>query len=64
MGLGTLRGGGILGGGSPARACILGETNWKLPRILDRILPRFNVEGHAPPLDAGPVDAAPVGAPS
>jgi RND superfamily putative drug exporter len=46
----------------PALMLVLGETNWKLPRILDRVLPRFNVEGHAPPLDARqPVEPAPAG---
>ena len=31
----------------PALMLLLGELNWKLPRVLDRILPHLNVEGSA-----------------
>jgi RND superfamily putative drug exporter len=48
----------------PALMLVLGDINWKLPRALDRVLPRFNVEGHAPPVEATGVDPAPVGASS
>jgi len=37
----------------PATMELLGDRNWWLPRWLDRLLPRIDVEGH------GPVDAAP-----
>jgi RND superfamily putative drug exporter len=30
----------------PAAMLLLGERNWQIPAFLDRILPRFNVEGH------------------
>ncbi|MEV6927234.1 MMPL family transporter [Dactylosporangium sp. NPDC051485] len=42
----------------PAAMALLGRANWWLPRWLDRILPRVDVEGHAP----APVrEPAPVG---
>jgi RND superfamily putative drug exporter len=31
----------------PAVMLMLGELNWKLPRVLDRVLPHFRVEGSA-----------------
>jgi RND superfamily putative drug exporter len=31
----------------PALMLLIGKTNWALPRALDRILPRLNVEGSA-----------------
>ena len=31
----------------PATMELLGDRNWWIPRWLDRILPRINVEGHA-----------------
>jgi RND superfamily putative drug exporter len=31
----------------PAVMLLLGESNWKLPRVLDRALPHFRVEGRA-----------------
>ena len=34
----------------PATMELLGDKNWWLPRWLDRLLPRVDVEGHAPPL--------------
>jgi putative drug exporter of the RND superfamily len=39
----------------PATMELLGDRNWWLPRWLDRILPRLDVEGHAeqPPQDEG-----------
>jgi RND superfamily putative drug exporter len=45
----------------PATMELLGEANWWLPKWLDRILPRFKVEGddHASPT-AGPDGALPV----
>ncbi|MGD9796599.1 MAG: MMPL family transporter [Acidimicrobiia bacterium] len=33
----------------PATMELLGDRNWWLPRWLDRLLPRIDVEGHAPP---------------
>ncbi len=39
----------------PATMELLGDRNWWLPRWLDRLLPNFDVEGHAEPL---PDDAA------
>ena len=36
----------------PAVMMLLGEWNWKLPRVLDRILPRLNVEGESARQDA------------
>jgi len=33
----------------PGTMELLGDKNWWLPRWLDRILPNFDVEGHAPP---------------
>ncbi|MHB8694139.1 MAG: MMPL family transporter, partial [Solirubrobacteraceae bacterium] len=32
----------------PALMLLLGDVNWKLPSVLDRLLPRFNVEGSEP----------------
>jgi RND superfamily putative drug exporter len=32
----------------PAVMLMLGDLNWKLPRFLDRILPRVNIEGSEP----------------
>ncbi|WP_329182876.1 MMPL family transporter [Actinacidiphila glaucinigra] len=37
----------------PATMNLLGQANWWLPRWLDRILPHFDPEGHAPPVDTG-----------
>jgi len=31
----------------PATMELLGDRNWWIPRWLDRILPKINVEGHA-----------------
>jgi RND superfamily putative drug exporter len=44
----------------PATMELLGDRNWWLPRWLDRILPRLDVEGHAEPSpqDGGPEDRA------
>src|SRR4029453_9488207 len=45
----------------PATMELLGERNWWLPRWLDRLLPKLDVEGHAEeaaPLDTG-VDVEP-----
>ncbi len=36
----------------PALMMLLGDWNWKLPRVLDRILPRLNVEGESARDDA------------
>ena len=54
----------------PATMELLGERNWWLPRWLDRILPRIDVEGHAVPTgsdddpgDAGPPDGSGGGGP-
>jgi RND superfamily putative drug exporter len=33
----------------PATMELLGDKNWWLPRWLDRLLPKIDVEGHAPP---------------
>jgi RND superfamily putative drug exporter len=33
----------------PALMLLIGERNWALPRVLDRLLPQLNVEGEAPP---------------
>ena len=33
----------------PATLYLLGEKAWWMPRWLDRVLPRVDVEGHAPP---------------
>jgi hypothetical protein len=38
----------------PAVLDVLGPASWRLPRWLDRLLPRLNVEGspdHVPPFD-------------
>jgi len=40
----------------PATMELLGDRNWWLPRWLDRLLPNFDVEGHA---DRGPVEGVP-----
>ncbi len=47
----------------PATMELLGDRNWWIPRWLDRILPRINVEGHADaPLDEeAEREPAPVG---
>ena len=45
----------------PSLMLLAGKANWSLPRILDRILPRLNVEGsvsHDPPPVAGHVSQA------
>jgi putative drug exporter of the RND superfamily len=34
----------------PATMELLGDRNWWLPRWLDRILPKIDVEGHAEPV--------------
>ena len=44
---------------------LLGDRNWWLPAWLDRLLPKFSIEGHAPvSRETGPVapaqDPAPV----
>jgi putative drug exporter of the RND superfamily len=36
----------------PALMMLLGERNWKLPRVLDRVLPHLNVEGESVRSDA------------
>jgi RND superfamily putative drug exporter len=41
----------------PATMELLGDRNWWLPRWLDRLLPNFDVEGHAG--DAAPIDFEP-----
>jgi putative drug exporter of the RND superfamily len=50
----------------PASMELLGDGNWWLPRWLDRLLPNFDVEGHAPaapaPADTAASEAQPVGA--
>jgi putative drug exporter of the RND superfamily len=38
----------------PAVMMMLGEWNWKMPRILDRILPHLNVEGESARSDQEP----------
>ena len=38
----------------PAVMMLLGERNWKLPRVLDRVLPHLNVEGESVRSDAPP----------
>jgi putative drug exporter of the RND superfamily len=38
----------------PALMMLLGERNWKLPRVLDRVLPHLNVEGESVRSDAPP----------
>ena len=45
----------------PATMELLGDRNWWLPRWLDRVLPRVDVEGHADPVpdDLGPDDLGP-----
>jgi RND superfamily putative drug exporter len=43
----------------PATMELLGDKNWWLPRWLDRLLPRLDVEGHLEPDDD--IDAAPTG---
>jgi RND superfamily putative drug exporter len=42
----------------PALMLLLGRTNWAFPGFLDRILPRFNVEGESSAHEPVP---APVG---
>jgi RND superfamily putative drug exporter len=47
----------------PALMLMLGDANWKLPAVLDRLLPHFNVEGssgrEAPPSPRPPEAALP-----
>ena len=43
----------------PATMELLGDRNWWLPRWLDRILPRLDVEGHAELPPAAPAPAGP-----
>jgi RND superfamily putative drug exporter len=43
----------------PATMELLGDRNWWLPRWLDRILPRLNVEGPADETHAGVVEPQP-----
>jgi RND superfamily putative drug exporter len=38
----------------PAAMELLGDRNWWLPRWLDRLLPKIDVEGHAGPPHADP----------
>ncbi len=38
----------------PAVMMLLGEWNWKLPRVLDRVLPHLNVEGESARVDTPP----------
>ena len=38
----------------PATMELLGDRNWWLPRWLDRIVPKLDVEGHAPPTPGDP----------
>jgi RND superfamily putative drug exporter len=49
----------------PATMRLLGDANWWMPRWLDRVLPRLDIEGTgglpAPELRALPVAAAPAG---
>ena len=40
----------------PATMELLGDRNWWLPRWLDRILPRIDVEGHGAATDEAPAD--------
>ncbi|MEO5840759.1 MAG: MMPL family transporter [Acidimicrobiales bacterium] len=40
----------------PATMELLGDKNWWLPRWLDRILPKIDVEGHAIPVAKAPED--------
>jgi RND superfamily putative drug exporter len=40
----------------PATMELLGDRNWWLPRWLDRILPRIDVEGHGATTDEAPAD--------
>jgi RND superfamily putative drug exporter len=40
----------------PSTMELLGDKNWWLPRWLDRILPKLDVEGHAPPARDEPED--------
>jgi putative drug exporter of the RND superfamily len=43
----------------PSLMMILGDWNWKLPRWLDRILPRFQVEGESARRQSAPPEAVP-----
>jgi RND superfamily putative drug exporter len=44
----------------PATMELLGDRNWWMPRWLDRLIPRLNVEGHAHTLPAAtPPESAP-----
>jgi RND superfamily putative drug exporter len=51
----------------PATMELLGDRNWWLPKWLDRLLPRIDVEGHERSEEAGPAsdpkddDRVPVG---
>jgi RND superfamily putative drug exporter len=49
----------------PSLMLMLGKANWALPRTLDRLLPRLNVEGTADDDDPPPPhsDPGPIGAP-
>ena len=44
----------------PATMELLGEANWWLPKWLDRLLPKFKVEGDHSPPTAGPDGALPI----
>jgi RND superfamily putative drug exporter len=48
----------------PSLMMMLGEKNWKLPQWLDRMLPRFKVEGESARKDTAPPDTAAVPEPS
>lgn len=43
----------------PATMELLGDRNWWLPRWLDRILPKVDVEGHVAEPSSGPEDPDP-----
>jgi len=43
----------------PSTMELLGDANWWLPRWLDRILPHFDVEGHALAVVASEEDEEP-----
>ena len=43
----------------PALMLLLGDRNWQIPRVLDRVLPRFNVEGKTRSIEPAPSPAGP-----
>jgi predicted RND superfamily exporter protein len=47
---------------APALLVVLGETTWRLPRFLDRVLPHLDLEGHAATARVAAANAAPADA--